>query len=685
MKKFDEVRIELEKIYENCKFDPESGLPPEEIKEYYRRHCEENPQEPVILRSAWLMQEICTKAQIYPEKDHAFSGIVNHGDLMELIRMEYGRNAWEKEFGFWHGGFSVADLKRGIGYMVDMSHVTPDWPAVLKLGLPGLRNRAAAGEDSPFHRACVMVYDGIIALAERLGKASENPALLAIAKRPPETLHEAFQLTYFLHEMIENGKEEVRTMGRFDRDFLRFYRHDLQAGILTRESAKELLKRYWTRFYAKYQGKRFGKNFCFGPDINELSYLGMECYYEMNTVDPKLSVFIRQDTPQDFLEQFVRCIRDGRTSIVSLNYDMIVESLIKAGRSPEDAENVIPIGCYEPAVMGKEISLSGATFIYFPCILLHTLDMHDDFATFEELMAAFLEDLRAASIEMAEQQSRCEKIWPQVNPVPLLSATMQECIDSGKDISEGGAKYNTTGCVASYIADCVDSLAAIQKIVYQRKLCTLPELKNILKNNWQGHEKLNFIARTQCPKWGNNDPQADNIALAVIRTAAEVLNALPNGRGGKITPSIYGQVTVEKGREIGALPSGRYAGEPMSKNMDSCISMDQNGVTALMNSVLKVDMTDWPCGTCLDLMLHPTSVQGGEGIAALCGVIRTFIRKGGSGLQFNIFDVSELRKAQKEPEKYETLQVRVCGWNVRFNDLDRDSQNAFIAQAEHIS
>ena len=171
-------------------------------------------------------------------------------------------------------------------------------------------------------------------------------------------------------------------------------------------------------------------------------------------------------------------------------------------------------------------------------------------------MTAFLADLRTTAEEMARMQSRCEKIWHDVNPVPLLSVTFAECVESGKDISEGGAKYNTTGCVASYLADCVDSLAAIRKLVYQDRFCTLPELKQALAANWNGFEKLNFRARTQCPKWGNNNPEADQIALEVVRSAAGILNALPNGRGGTITPSLYGQLVVEKGKLIGALPSG---------------------------------------------------------------------------------------------------------------------------------
>ncbi|MFA6930044.1 MAG: pyruvate formate lyase family protein [Lentisphaeria bacterium] len=662
-------------------FDSASGLSPEKIEAKFRCHCAENPDEPYILSHAYLMNLICTEARICPEPNHLFAGLVEHGNLFERLFYERRKTEWEKEF---HGLELLGrlDFERGIHFMVDASHVSPDWQAVLELGLPGLRSRAAKAGGTPFHRACVLVYDGAIRLSERLGKASHNKALLAIAKRPPETLHEAFQLTYFLHELIENGKASVRSMGRFDRDFIRFYRHDLAAGLLTRDGAKELLKHYWMRFYTKHQGKLFGKNFCFGPDINELSYLGMETYYEMNVVDPKLSVFLRENTPYDFIELCMKSIRDGRTAIVSLNYDMIIKSMLKAGRAPDDVHNVVPIGCYEPAIMGKEISLSGATHLLFPCVLLHTLKYGAAYRSFEKLMAAFLADLADSAGEMATQQARCEKIWPEINPVPLLSATFAECVESGRDITEGGAKYNTTGCVASYIADCVDSLAAIRELVYRRKICSLSVLKKALAADWKGYEKLNFLARTTCPKWGNNDQQADDIALRVINYSAKVLNNLPNGRGGKITPSIYGQAVVERGREIGALPSGRYAGEPMSKNMDAVIAMDKNGVTALMESVLKVDMTDWPCGTCLDLMLHPTSVQGAEGIGILVSLIRTFIRRGGSGLQFNIFDANVLRDAQAHPKRYETLQVRVCGWNVRFNDLDKDAQETFIRQAD---
>ena len=405
----------------------------------------------------------------------------------------------------------------------------------------------------------------------------------------------------------------------------------------------------------------------------------------MNTVDPKLSVLVRDDMPQDFAELYARCIRDGRTAIVSLNYNVVVEGLIRHGRTPEDAAQFVPIGCYEPAVAGKDISCSGSTHLYLPATLLHMIHSGDDYGTFTDFKNAFLDELRKVSTIMAEQQILCDLAWKYVNPVPLLSGTLDSCMEKGRDISDSGAVYNTTGCVCSYFADAIDSLEAVRYLVYEQKLCTLAELRRILADNWQGHEKLRTLVLKKIPKWGNNDPELDSLAVEVAEFISKLLFNLPNGRGGYFFPSIYGQMVVERGKSIGALPSGRLAGEPMSKNMDSAIGMDRNGITALMNSVLKIDMRQFPCGTCLDIMLHPTSVRGEEGVQILAALIRSFIARGGSGIQFNIFDAAILRDAQVHPEKYENLQVRVCGWNVRFIDLTPEAQETFIREAEALA
>ena len=675
---FDELRPKLEKQYENAVFSAEECWDEARLRREWEAHRRENPEEERILARAFLTALILKHAPVAVEKFNPFPGKLRTFDLLaEDLKAGY-ELARRKIPGV---VTTARDPVLGVGWMVDRSHTAPDWKALMRLGLPGLIERAKTGV-SPFHRAVVAVYEALAEFCRRTARINDNPVYAEIAEHPPRTLHEAFALAYVLHDAIEYSGEEVRTMGRFDEIYIGFYRDDLAAGRLTRESAKELVKFFWIAFYARYQGRRFGKNFCFGPEFNELSYLGMEAYYEMNTVDPKLSVLVRDDMPQKFAELYARCIRDGRTGIVSLNYEVVVEGLIRHGRTPEDARNFVPIGCYEPAVAGKEISCSGSSFIYLPAIVLAVLDSGVDHATFDEFKTACLERIRKVCVTMGEGQVLCDLAWKYVNPVPLLSGTFESCLQKGRDISDAGAVYNTTGCTISYLADAVDSLEAIRRLVYEEKLCTLAELRQILADNWQGHEKLRAAVLRKVSKWGNNDPRTDELAVELSTFAAEELSHLPNGRGGFFFPALYGQLVVEFGKKFGALPSGRLAGEPMSKNMDSAIGMDRHGITALMDSVLKVDMRKFPCGTCLDIMLHPTAVRGDEGLAVLVSLIRTFIAHGGSGIQFNIFDAAVLRDAQAHPEKYDNLQVRVCGWNVRFNDLAPEAQETFIRQAE---
>lgn len=678
---FDELRPLLEKQYEHAVFSSDDCWDEARLRQAWEAHRREAPDEERILSRAFLTALILEHAPVAVEKFNPFPGkFQTFGLLQEDLKAGYDL-AREKIPGV---VTQYHDPELGIIWMVDRSHTAPDWKNLLRLGLPGLIRRAEGGT-SPFHRAVVIVYKALAEFCRRVAHINGNPVYAEIAEHAPRTLHEAFALAYVLHDAIEYSGEEVRTMGRFDELYIDFYRADLAAGRLTRDSAKELVKCFWIAFYARYQGKRFGKNFCFGPAFNELSYLGMETYYEMNTVDPKLSVLVRDDMPQDFAELCARCIRDGRTAIVFLNYDVVVEGLIRHGRTPEDARNFIPIGCYEPAVAGKEISCSGSSHLQLPAVVLRVLDSGPDYPTFDDFKTACLEQMRRVCVKMGEGQVLCDLAWKYVNPVPLLSGTFDSCLQKGRDISDAGAVYNTTGCTVSYLADAVDSLEAIRYLVYEKKLCTLAELRQILADNWQGHEKLRAEVLRKPAKWGNNDPRVDELAVELAAFAAEVLSHLPNGRGGFFFPSLYGQRVVENGKKFGALPSGRLAGEPMSKNLDSVIGMDRHGITALMDSVLKVDMRQFPCGTCLDIMLHPTAVRGDEGLRVIVSLVRAFIAHGGSGIQFNIFDAAVLRDAQAHPEKYENLQVRVCGWNVRFVDLAPEAQETFIRQAEALN
>lgn len=677
---FEECRKMLEKQFEFAVYAEENSWSVEKIQSVWETYQKEHPDAERLELQAELISLVLRHAPVAVEKENPFPGKIRCGDLFEKSFFAGIHLAEEKIPGV---NFDPTKLNQeaGIIWMVDRSHVAPDWESILQLGIPGLIARAKEG-DSPFHEAVVCVYEALAEFCRRVGTLNENPVYLRIADHAPATLHEAFALSVVFHNAIEMAFQMVRSMGKFDALYIDFYRNDLKEGRLTVDSARELIKYYWIHFYAQHQGTRYGKNFCFGPELNELSYLGMEVYYEMNIVDPKLSVIVRNDTPQDFMELYARCIRDGRTSIVSLNYDVVVEGLIRHGRKPEDAANFIPIGCYEPAVAGKEVSCSGGNLLYLPIPLLNAVYSECEYPDFESFKSSVKKELRRSVKLMQEQQIFCDLAWKYVLPVPLFSGSFESCIKRGRDVSNSGAEYNTSGCVICHFADLIDSLAAVKYLIYEKKICTFPELRTILRRNWEGHERLNLIVSREAEKWGNNHSGADELGKEFAAFLSDLFWTLPNGRGGTFFPALFGQQVVEVGSMIGALPSGRKAGTPVSKNMCACIGMDRNGITGLMNSVLKIDMRQFPNGTCTDIMIHPSSVTGNSGIKLLVSIIRTFFKNGGTGIHFNIFDADVLRDAQKHPEKYENLQVRVCGWNVRFVDLSPAAQETFIREAE---
>ena len=677
-KPFDLARTQLERQYLDVQFDPASGLSKEELVSELERHHAENPQEPRIMTRAWLFQLLCTKGPIAVEPDDYFADKLQHHNLLISLRDEWKREEEGREF-----RDDPPPTPGARTAILDTGHTCPDWRNLLKYGYTGLRDRAA-NRSGVFYEAVTMVYDAAITLAGRFAAALPNSAIAALAERPPQTFHEALQLAYLHHELqeMENGYS-VRSMGRFDVLYNRFYTEDLAAGRLTRDQAKELLKYFWVKFFAKTQGKLYGKPFLFGPDANELSCLAFEVYREMQIVDPKLHVRLADRTPRDFFEQVVGCIQAGCTGIVTVNDTAQVEMLHRNGKTLEDANDYILIGCYEPAVMGKELNCSGSCAVNLAKLVEMVL-ASENYATFDELMAAYLETLDSQITLAMDRVRREERLWPNVNPSPLLSGTMDSCLESGLDVSQGGTQYNTSGALFAGLANAVDSLAVVKQLVYEEQQCTLAELKAALAANWEGHGELRLTAQNRVPKWGNNDDRVDRIAVQITDFIGERVNHEPNARGGVFQAAMYAIIGTAKrfGKPTGALPDGRLAGEPLTMNTGATIGMDKNGVTSLINSVTKIDLSQFPNGTVLDIMLHPSVASGPDGVQAICSIIQSHFAQGGMAIQFNIFDAALLREAQRRPEKYANLQVRLCGWNVRFVDLAIEEQEMFITKAE---
>ena len=248
---------------------------------------------------------------------------------------------------------------------------------------------------------------------------------------------------------------------------------------------------------------------------------------------------------------------------------------------------------------------------------------------------------------------------------------------------EGGAKYNNSSLYFYSIASLVDSLCAVKKLVFEDKAYTFDALGEILKNNWQGYEKVRATALRMPEKYGNNTPVADALTVEIADLCAGLLNNRPNGRGGVFKAALF---SIDRcfyiGKRTMATPDGRLAGEPLSKNLGAVVGKDRKGVTALINSVTRIDHASFPTGSVLDIM-HPSAVRGEDGLEAFYGILMTYFKKGGFAMHGNVFDANTLKEAQKHPELYQNLQVRVCGWNAYFVNLSKVEQDAFIRQAEN--
>ena len=278
---------------------------------------------------------------------------------------------------------------------------------------------------------------------------------------------------------------------------------------------------------------------------------------------------------------------------------------------------------------------------------------------------------------------KIERYYQDINPDPILSCQYDAAVERGVDLYSGGAKYNNSSMYFYSIASLVDALMAVKTLVYDEKRFTLSELTEILKSNWKGNEKLRAQMLHSRNKYGNRSKEADETAKMLAEYCASLVNGKANGRGGVFKASLFSiNNCFGTGHKTAATPDGRLSGEPLSKNLCAVTAMDRNGITALINSVTEIDHSDFPNGSVLDIMLHPSAVKNEDGLEAFLGLLETYIKRGGFALHGNVFSAEQLREAQKDMDKYRTLQVRVCGWNAYFVDLTKEEQDAFIRQAE---
>jgi pyruvate formate-lyase/glycerol dehydratase family glycyl radical enzyme len=730
---FEQVRDHLAGQFRDVPYVAWTGLPGETLEQEVQAYLEVHEGLPRVLQKAHAYRISVTRGRICVDPLDWFVDKVAHGSLVTQLRDTWYREAQTGPIRTESQWFAQATRLGAVRGGLDMGHISPGWENMFTAGLCGLIGKArqererlgpsATTEQLAFYEAVEVVYLATIQLAERFAELAESmvpdhpdhaPRLLTIASacrrvpaRRPRTFHEALQFAWLMHEMIEMEGEAVRSMGHFDRTMYPYYRNDVDSGRLSREQAKELIKFYWFKHYARTQGRRNGKNFVFGGQhadgsevANELTYLALEAYGELNTPDPKLSVRFLPGTEDRLYRRVADLIRRGHNSFVLMNDVPAVAAQVKRGKTPEDARQYLPIGCYEPAVDGKEAGCTMNLVVNLAKAL--ELALHDgvdpltrasvgpptgdpqEARTVEDQLKANFGPLDFLVRQSVTYVAAHERLWPRINPSPLVAGTIDDCLSRGLDIGEGGPHYNGMGCVALGLANACDSLMALRRAVYEDGQYTIGEVLQALESDFEGFEPMRQYLLNRIPKWGNNDAETDALARRIADHYCGTVHGLTNARGGPVQAALFSldyQWTM--GKATGALPDGRKAGVGLAPGVGAMTGRDMNGVTALMGSVTKLDFEETPNGSVLDVMLHPTSIRGEQGLEAMVNLIKTFFARGGYALQFNVLDAEMLKDAQRHPEHHASLQVRVTGWSVYFSALTRHEQDQMIARTVH--
>lgn len=609
----------------------------------------------------------------------------------------------------------------------DFDHVVPDWKSILELGFSGILKRAEkwrqiheskgtlTEERAGFFDGIIIEYRAIIDIIDRLYKLSLTKkhakakkislCLKSIRDGAPKDIYEAMQVIYIYFMISECfDSYQVRSLGNgLDRSLYEFYQKGLKGGAYTRDEIKELMKYFLFQWQAigNYWGQPFymgGTDYDGNTKYNELSYLILEAYDEIGIYNPKIQLKINENTPEKILFKVFDMIRRGQSSFVFCCEPGMIKAVMNYGATYKEALDMDIRGCYEIGVRADEVS-AGTGYINSAKAVLYVFSngydnnikkqmgprtgVCEELESFEAFYDAVLRQWGSLIEKTIDAANKYEKYLGYINPSNMYSGTIEGALKKGVDAYQCGVKFNNSAILNCGFASLVDSVMAVKEFVYDKKAVTLRELCEALESNWKGYEDLQNQILKSPHKYGNNDEETDMYTEAMSIYFTSKTNNRPNARGGVYKAILHSAMQfVWQGEKTGATPDGRCAGEELSKNASPSVGMDKNGVTALINSVLKTQPSLYSESHCLDIMLHPT-VVGGEGrVEIMKNLLFMYMKNGGQSIQYNVFDKDMLTDAQKYPEKYKNLQVRVCGWNVLWNNLSKKEQDAYIKRAE---
>lgn len=630
-----------------------------------------------------------------------------------------------------------------------VGEITPDYQDVLFVkGFGGIIKEArekieALNEAVPeemdqitFYRSVILTSEGIIRYANRYADEAERMAekeedekrrqeLLRIAgncrrvpEYPPRSFYEAMQFIWFTQiGGILSENPLALNPGRFDQYMYPYYKQDIDAGVIKKEDAQELIDALWLKYsewvwtipantadyfagYNQFQNLTVGGKTREGLNaVNELSYMALKATEEVKTHQPGLSVRIQADCSEEFMAAVTNLVSKG-TGFPAIHNDSVgYQMLINAGYEPEDARDWNNCGCVVPHYR-KTGEWTAAVNVNFGSALEYALNEGKsrmtgeqmglsekpsrEFVSYEEVEKAFYRQFANLCKHSVIATIEAQKLHQEMVPRPFLSSCIESCLETGKDLSQGGAKYNVGPVITGIgLAVASNSLAVIKKLVFEDRETTMEELDRALSADWEGYEELRKKAR-EVPKYGNDDDYVDEIAIKMANWYYQEIHQYKDVFGSPFNTAFMGISNyIPMGRVLAATPCGRKNGEPSSEGVSPYVGSDKSTPLAAMRSAAKVNQEIHSGGTLLNLRLNHELVATRRGQANLGAMIQAFFALGAFHVQFNTLSSEVLRRAQEKPEDYKDLLVRVAGYSTQFVNLSKSMQDAIIARTEH--
>lgn len=612
-------------------------------------------------------------------------------------------------------------------------HYLPNIEKIIKYGFKQIE-KEAIGKDSDFYKAVLIVVEGIKifqnrfnSLALQMATACEDKRrkkeLLLIADacsrvpyEPANTFYEALQSYWFtilIDYCGQNGS--AISGGRVDQIFYPYYKHDIDNGIMSKEDAREMLEAFWIKHSdiikaGTYSSAKNNGGFAttinfviggldqYGNDaVNELSYLCLDVEEAVFNSEPNTSVRLSNKNPDKFIKRVLEVLvhREGG-KLPFFNDEVIIPALINDGYSLEESLNYAIVGCVEPTGYGNTMGRTNSCYFNLAkCLELALFDgvcqmskvqmgpkTGNEFTCFEEVLKAYETQVEYFVKMMVDALNSIEKIHKEYGQHIYCSMLLDGCMEKGIDCTSGGTKYDFAGVQGVGLIDVADSLTALKQLVFDKQIVDINDILSCMTNDYNDNEILRQIMLHKADKYGNDLDEADTMAAYVANHYCQCVKQYKTLNGGKYRPGLFClSSNTPLGKQVCALPSGRKSGVPLA---DGGVSpkhgMDTLGPTASSKSVSKVDHKQASNGVNYNLKFMPTILKTESDRQKLIDVIRTYFSLGGMHIQFNILSTEKLLEAQKNPEKYRSLVVRVAGYSAFFVELDKDIQDEIISR-----